>query len=141
MADFNQAIAKLLEKEGGYVNDKDDPGGETKYGISKRAYPHLNIKELTKSQAEQIYRLDYWNKFTLDEQPNQVIAELIFENAVNMGVGACSALLSLVKDELKPIEAFIVQYKLYQIIRYKEICNRRPASRKYLLGWLNRVLN
>ena len=34
----------ILQTEGGYVNDPADPGGETKYGISKKAYPTVDIK-------------------------------------------------------------------------------------------------
>ena len=41
---FEEIIDNVLESEGGYVNDKDDPGGETNMGISKRAYPDLDIK-------------------------------------------------------------------------------------------------
>ena len=42
---FSEAITFILDHEGGYVDDKTDPGGETKFGISKRQYPNLNIKE------------------------------------------------------------------------------------------------
>ncbi|WP_425526518.1 glycosyl hydrolase 108 family protein [Xanthomonas oryzae] len=50
----------MLSHEGGYVNDPRDPGGETQWGISKRAYPELNIRALTRDQAIEIYRRDYW---------------------------------------------------------------------------------
>ena len=45
---FNKIIEKVLEHEGGYVNDPTDLGGETKYGITKRFYPDVDIKNLTK---------------------------------------------------------------------------------------------
>jgi lysozyme family protein len=45
---------------GGYTNDPDDPGGETKYGVSKRSYPDLDIYNLTLEAAEAIYFEDYW---------------------------------------------------------------------------------
>ena len=45
MAHFERAIDKTLAWEGGYVNDPKDPGGETKYGISKRAHPDVDIKK------------------------------------------------------------------------------------------------
>ena len=60
MGDFTRCIRHILNEEGGYVNHAKDPGGETKYGISKRAYPHLDINNLTLDEAEAIYRLDYW---------------------------------------------------------------------------------
>ena len=40
---FEEIIEVVLEHEGGYVNDPKDPGGETKYGVSKRAYPNEDI--------------------------------------------------------------------------------------------------
>ncbi|RMF77894.1 MAG: hypothetical protein D6744_10775, partial [Planctomycetota bacterium] len=76
---------RILEHEGGYVNDPDDPGGETKFGISRRAYPDVNIADLTESQAAEIYRRDYWDKVRGDELPDPV-AHCVFDCAVNQGV-------------------------------------------------------
>ena len=45
---FNNIIEVVLQHEGGYVNDPNDLGGETKYGITKRFYPDVDIKNLTK---------------------------------------------------------------------------------------------
>ena len=44
--------------EGGYVNHPDDKGGETNFGISKRSYPTLNIRTLTRDDAMQINHRD-----------------------------------------------------------------------------------
>ena len=60
--DFQQAINRVLGHEGGYVNNPADPGGETKWGISKRTYPQLNIKDLTRDQAIEIYKKDFWDR-------------------------------------------------------------------------------
>jgi lysozyme family protein len=62
-----------------------DPGGETKYGISKRSYPHLDIKNLSLTDAKAIYKKDFWDKCSLDEINWQHIADVIFDMAVNMG--------------------------------------------------------
>ena len=56
MKNFNEIIEKVLEHEGGYVNDPTDLGGETKYGITKRFYPNVDIKNLTIEQAKEIYK-------------------------------------------------------------------------------------
>ena len=53
--EFFEIVNHTLEEEGGYVNDPTDKGGETNYGISKRAYPKLNIFELTEDDAIDIY--------------------------------------------------------------------------------------
>ena len=56
---FEEIIEIVLEHEGGYVNDPDDAGGETKYGIAKRWYPDVDIKNLTKEQAKKIIDLNF----------------------------------------------------------------------------------
>ena len=57
---FDQAIEVILKHEGGYANNPNDSGGETKYGISKRSYPELNIRGLTRDYAKKIYEQDFW---------------------------------------------------------------------------------
>jgi len=81
---FEQAVALVLKHEGGYSNDPRDPGGETRFGISKRAYPDVDILRLTEDEAKAIYRRDYWDKLRPDELP-QELAICVFDAAVNMG--------------------------------------------------------
>lgn len=82
---FDDAFDRLLGHEGGYVNDARDPGGETNWGISKRAYPKVDIKSLTKEAAKAIYRRDYWTPVRADELPDSVRFD-VFDAAVNHGV-------------------------------------------------------
>ena len=56
---FDEIIEQVLEHEGGYVNDPKDLGGETKYGITKRFYPDVDIKNLTIDGAKEIYKKEY----------------------------------------------------------------------------------
>jgi lysozyme family protein len=92
---FDTAVELILKHEGGWVQDENDPGGETNYGISKRAYPDLNIKELTRDDAKQIYRRDYWDAIRADEMPEPV-AVAVFDMAVNAGVRTAIRLLQRV---------------------------------------------
>lgn len=78
------AFPFLMKWEGGYVNNPNDPGGETKYGISKRAYPDLNISELTEDDAKEIYFSDYWVPLKCDLIPLR-IAVCLFDFGVNSG--------------------------------------------------------
>ena len=95
---FEQAFDRLILHEGGYVDHRADPGGETKYGISKRSYPQEDIPNLTLDRARQIYWVDFWLKCRCDELPEGIRFE-VFDCAVNSGVGpavrmvqrACSA--------------------------------------------------
>lgn len=86
MADFTKAIQKIIASEGGYVNDPNDPGGETKFGISKRSYPNEDIKNLTIERAREIYKRDFWDKIGGDQIKDQAIADLLVDSAVNEGV-------------------------------------------------------
>lgn len=85
--DFDTSFERLIGHEGGYVNDPRDPGGETKYGISKRQYPGEDIANLTLDRAKQIYRRDYWGPAGCDLVPDGVKFDL-FDMAVNSGVKA-----------------------------------------------------
>ena len=82
---FDKAFERVIGHEGGYVNDPRDAGGETKYGISKRAYPNLDIKNLTLDNAKAIYLADYWNRCHIDELPDCVRFDM-FDMAVNSGI-------------------------------------------------------
>lgn len=84
---FDEAFDILISPthEGGYVNDLKDPGGETKYGISKRAYPRLNIPELTRDVVRQIVYKDYWLKASCDALPPLLRFPLL-DFAYNSGV-------------------------------------------------------
>lgn len=81
---FDQAFERLIGHEGGYVNDKRDPGGETKYGVSKRSYPGEDIASLTLERAKAIYKRDYWGPAGCDSVPDGVKFDL-FDMAVNSG--------------------------------------------------------
>ncbi len=85
MAKFKSAIPTIFLHEGGSVNHPNDPGGETNFGITKRTYPHLDIKNLTKAQAREIYRRDFWNPGKYEKIDNQQAATKVFDMAVNMG--------------------------------------------------------
>lgn len=61
MTSFNLAFDRLMEHEGGEVNDPNDPGGHTKYGISKRSYPNEDIANLTKDRAKFLFKRDFWD--------------------------------------------------------------------------------
>jgi lysozyme family protein len=84
MAYFDDCFTQLLGHEGGYVHAPRDPGGETKWGISKRAYPSLDIAALTQDAAKRIYWRDYWLRCACDKLP-QGLAFDVFDAAVNSG--------------------------------------------------------
>ena len=89
---FDKAFEIIIGHEGGYVNDPRDPGGETKYGISKRAYPNEDIKNLTLDRAKFLYKRDYWDVVEAESIPGAARL-MVFDCAVNTGVGMAKKLL------------------------------------------------
>ena len=86
-------LTRVFGFEGAHVNDPADPGGETKFGISKRAYPDLDIASLTLEQAAEIYERDYAKPF-LDLHP--ALGYQMFDYSVNAGVDRAVRHLQLV---------------------------------------------
>jgi lysozyme family protein len=82
---FDLAFDRLIGSEGGYVNDPDDPGGETKFGISKRSYPHLIIADLTRESVKPIYKRDFWDRLHAETLPGSVAFQA-FDFAVTSGI-------------------------------------------------------
>jgi len=123
---FDRCITFVLKQEGGYVNDPRDAGGETNFGISKRAYPGLDIKALTVEQAKEIYSFDYWLKAGCDKLawPDCLV---VFDTAINMGVGRA-----------KVFEAAALNWSDFLFMRIEHYVGlNQPA---FLRGWINRCL-
>jgi lysozyme family protein len=146
---FDEAFKIVIGHEGGYVNHPSDPGGETKFGVCKRAYPGEDIKNLTLERAQQIYRRDYWDKLHADDLPKQV-RFAVFDSAVNSGVGQAAKWLQRavgVKDDgiigqgtLAAVRA-MDQYKLAAVFngqRLKFMADLKTWD-TFGKGWARRV--
>jgi lysozyme family protein len=81
---FARAIPILLEEEGGLADNPKDPGGLTKYGISQRSYPKVDIRALTPELAAAIYARDWWPACGADKLP-WPLCLFVFDHAVNAG--------------------------------------------------------
>lgn len=131
MNPFDKAFRLLVGEEGGYVNDPKDPGGETKYGISKRAYPTEDIKNLTLDRAKGLYKRDYWDKVGADARPWPE-ALCLFDCAVNQGVGKAKALDAVVQKG----PTFAVNFQAERAVAYA----RLATFPRYGRGWMRRLL-
>jgi lysozyme family protein len=153
MSKFEDAIEFVLANEGGLVNDPHDPGGLTNFGISQSRYPNINIRDLTREQAMDIYMQDYWH---YDGINSQRVATKLLDAVVNMGpVQAVRLLqLSLGAIEVGPVVAdgiagsatveainaadpdrLVDEYKARLVKFYCEL--DKP---QFLLGWLRRAV-
>lgn len=81
---YDEAFEALIGHEGGYVDHPDDPGGETKFGLTKRSYPYLDIPNVTLQQAKDIYYNDFWHKAKCPLMPERLRFD-VFDTAVNAG--------------------------------------------------------
>lgn len=135
--------------EGGYDNDPDDPGGETKYGIDKRSHPGEDIKNLSKTRAQEIYYAEYWQKCKAEQMPADV-GEVVMNIAVNAGHGRASRWLqeivgTKVDGVIGPKTLAATQaagqgvaIKLLNRMELHYHSIARGSLAKFLRGWLNR---
>jgi lysozyme family protein len=150
---FDDAFTRLVDPkhEGGYVNDLNDPGGETKYGVSKRAYPNEDIKNLTLERAKAIYARDYWHPAGCDAAP-EILRYDLFDMAVNQGVGAAIKALQFaagVKEDgdLGPVTLgavrntlparLLFRFDAARLVHYAEMPDDRLT--RYERGWMHRL--
>mgnify|MGYP001607228074 CR=1 FL=1 len=155
MNEFDQALKFALVWEGGdkITDDPDDAGGLTKYGISKRAHPELDIVNLTEEQAAQIYRDEYWITGGCDSLPSPV-NRVHFDACVNHGIRNANKFLQRsagVADDgrIGPITLSAVQSMDPHLLAiamisernrfYQSIVDNNASQAKYLRGWLNRT--
>jgi lysozyme family protein len=151
MAEFAPAIAVVLENEGGYSNNSADAGGETNFGLSKLRYPDLDIKNLTKEEAEAIYLRDWWKFGGLLDQN---VANKLFDSFVNMSSEAIRIMQRCVGvivdgsygpkteeaiNRIADPATLLEQYRGELVVFYEDLVQKRPENAKFLEGWLRRA--
>lgn len=167
MSSFDIFLPILLGFEGGYVDNPNDPGGETNKGITMRTFAtcshqllgidptSANLQALTDAQAGIIYRNNYWQPMQGDAFPLQDLANIVCDFYVNAGTHATSLLQTVmngmgakvvVDGSLGPASmqalASLDQVTLYQQYKQGRANYYQQLGVKYpmfLQGWLNRV--
>lgn len=137
--------------EGGerVTEDPRDPGGLTKWGVSQRAFPSLDIRALSRDQAMALYDEHYWRRCRCDELPAR-LALMVFDTAVNQGTGKAARLLQravgvsadgvlgpVTMAEVRKQDALDVTERLALLRVEAYFGNGNPA---FLKGWINRVI-
>ncbi len=152
---FHNIVPVILAHEGGYVWDKDDPGGETNFGISKRAFPKIDIKKLKMADAVKIYLEYYWKPSKVELLPRE-LWKTYFDMCVNMGQKkACEVLQRSCNHKNK--KEIKVDGKLgpktaraaksleperlisFRVMYYANLVRRNPKLMKYYYGWYRRA--
>lgn len=146
---FNKAMDFIINAEGGYNNDPHDKGGETKFGISQKAFPNLKIVEITEEQAKSIYKVNYWNPCKCDILPS-LFDIAVFDSAINQGPKKAIMLLQralnikddgIIGDETLNAckhagEAELRKFLLYRLWEYAHL----DDFDRYGKGWFNRLI-
>lgn len=133
--------------------------GWTIIDIAKRQ-PNFPANLDTNAELQQeiafFYQVNFWDKMNGDAIADQAIANSIFDFAVNAGIKTSVTLAQMAIDVIpdgilgpKTIEKlndfnvdhFMAEFTVAKIARYVAIIRKRPASRKYLLGWITDALN
>ena len=152
---FDEIIEVVLHHEGGYVNDPDDPGGETNFGIAKRSHPDVDIKNLTKDGAKKIYKEVYWDKNKV-ESLSEELRHIYFDMCVNQGRGRAVKILQQTANAkgaglkvdggmgpmtIKAMDGVELQrVRAYRIKYYADLVTRKPDLEKFYFGWFRRGL-
>jgi lysozyme family protein len=150
---FARCINVILKNEGGYVNNIYDPGGETNFGICKRQYPDIDIKNLTRDRAAEIYFKDYWSKMKLEQIDDEELALQLFDMGVNAGTGTAVKIIQRivgadVDGVIGPQTARMINesdlnladlYKQERKKYYFSLARNKPNLQVFIAGWLNRI--
>lgn len=135
--DFAAAVAFVIAQEvdpahpDAATATPGDPGGLTKYGISSREYPGLDVANLTRPDAVRIYYSDYWQASGAD-QLAMPLAQVVLDTAVNQGVPAAQQLLQDSGGDVNSYLALRAQ-------RYLHTAQSVPQLAQFLPDWLHRL--
>ncbi len=159
---FRRAVEVVLAHEGGLSEDPKDPGGLTHWGISLRSYPHLGtdgIRNLTRDQAIEIYRRDWWDRLRLGEIADPDLAAKVLDLAVNVGAGTGIMLLQRALTAAgQPVEvdgvmgpqtlaaansadprAVLAALRSEAAGHYRLLIARNASLKRFEQGWLKRA--
>lgn len=163
-ARLKSSLTFVLEWEGGFVNDPDDPGGATNKGITQAVYDgyrkqhglaHQSVEKISDAEVAEIYQNNYWNAAHRGSLP-EPLDMVMFDTAVNMGVGTAVTFLQhclhVAEDgHFGPATAGALEahkhaapglascFLAAREARYHSIAVRHPNMSKFLKGWLNRL--
>lgn len=156
---FAQCILPILYLEGGLRSDgglnniASDRGGLTKYGISQRAYPNLDIENLALAHAVRLYHRDYWRAMYCEQVP-EGIDFMLLDGAVQHGAPAMTQLTQRLVNSKpdgrmgpktlaaiveRPALSLTVLLSVNRGRKYARICVNDPSQKPNLEGWYNRL--
>lgn len=142
-ARFDQAVKVILKAEGGYVDNPNDRGGKTNFGISAKNNPGVDVENLTVNEAVQIYKANYWDTIRGIDSMDQSLALAVFDASVNHGPGYANKLVREMEEKgILNDPAKAVAYTLNtRAAKYERIIDNDPSQEVFRKGWNNRLEN
>ena len=149
---FAVIVDHALELEGGYVCHPDDPGGETRFGISKRSHPDLDIAKLTRDDAMAIYQRDYWRAGCCEPLPPALgcflfdslvqhrprTAKTLLQDAVGVKPDGLIGPVTLAAAKAADPEAVLIDAFTARALLYHELASQ-PSRAAFAKGWFARL--
>lgn len=151
---FEKAMKFIRVVEGGKFFHPNDPGGFTNMGLTQRDYPNLDLKNLTREQADNIFYKDYWKKSFAHILPFPAYISY-FDAVVNAGVGRANKILQealKVKSDgvigpktINALNNFSDPTKLALALAdgkqnfYLRLTKSRPKLKSFIKGWTRRT--
>lgn len=138
---FEKMLKFVLQREGGYVNNPNDLGGETNKGITHTTYDAYrkskglktqSVKNITNEEIKEIYYNNYFKASGADRISDPVLSSYVFDTAVNMGVYRAKNILSQSNGDVDKFEQL-------RRDKYAEFVKAKPSQKVFLQGWNNRV--
>ena len=159
---FETAYNILMALEGGFVNHKYDRGGQTKFGISQRQYPDLDIKNLTKEKAMAITKKDYWDKLCCDNFHFDELQLEMLDYGFVAGTSRCARYLqqalnligydtkvdSIIgpqtvgntnKATVKYGKSLVAALRGFEFEHFKRLAIKDETQKAFIKGWLARI--
>jgi len=140
---FETAVEQTLRHEGGFVQHPRDPGGATKFGITRetlarargRPASAADVRRLTRREAVAIYRRLFWNAVRADELPPGLDLA-VFDLAVNSGPARAASMLQEILGV--PVDGIVGPVTL-EAARAADIPETIRRLTKARLGFLGRL--
>lgn len=161
---FALALELVLGVEGGFVHHPMDNGGETKFGISARAHPGIDIRSITLDEAKRIYWRDYALPIQFESlaEISESVAIATFDAAVHHGPSQASRFLQRAAGmdnggldgvvgpkTLRRVAEWVVldetellnRFHTIRLMHFVQIVQADPDQHQFLKGWIRRVVN
>ena len=164
LTEFDDIIQVVLKHEGGYVDDPDDRGGATNWGVTQAVYENYvgykcdkeEIKKMTQETAEEIYFEKYWKPSRAEKLPEE-IRQTYFDMVVNFGKRGAAKVLQQTcngKNTYKiKVDGMVGtatisasknvepdRLRAYRVLKFASIVIKKPTQEKYWFGWFRRAI-